>query len=69
MQPVVATGKTTNFLKTFLKLTLTLLSLVHTIFKSFSNIISSSNVLLILKLTLPVVSTISIARLQSVDAT
>jgi hypothetical protein len=69
MQPVVATRKMTNLLKTFLKLINTSLSLLNIIFKSFSNMILSSNILLILKLTLPVVSTISIARLQSVDAT
>jgi hypothetical protein len=65
MQPVVATRKTTNFHKKLLKLIHTLLSFAHTI----SKMISSGNILLIFKLTLPVVSTISIARSLSVNAT
>jgi hypothetical protein len=60
----VVTGKTTNFLKTN-----TSLSLAHTLFKSFSKMISLSSILLIFKLTLLVVATVSIARSQSVNAT
>jgi hypothetical protein len=65
MQPVVATGKTTNFLKTLLKLIHALLSFAHTI----SKMISSGNILFIFIMALPEVATISIARLQCVNAT